>query len=120
MRDHRKVLGANWNPEKDVIYFVPKIPKQSNPTYVSKRLIISSIAKLHDPLGLISPVTFKGKMMIQQLWVAGFEWDENIRNTPIAEEWIKWCEDLKELVEIQVDRKYVPEKTRCLWRLMEW
>ena len=107
----RKVLGANWNPEKDVIYFVPKIPKLTNPTYVSKRLIISSIAKLHDPLGLISPITFKGKMMIQQLWVAGFEWDENIRNTPIAEEWIKWCEDLKELVEIQVDRKYVPEKT---------
>ena len=104
----RKVLGMHWNSVEDFFYYVTKPPKLSSVTYISKRMIISSVAKLHDPLGLIAPIVFKAKMMIQKLWSAGLEWDENIQETQIANEWICWCEDLAKVEDIKVNRRYVP------------
>ena len=63
---------------------------------------------LHDPLGLIAPIIVRGKMMIQKLWAAGVEWDENLFGTNLAEEWLEWKEDLRNLKHIKLDRKYAP------------
>ncbi|KAG7197719.1 hypothetical protein KM043_013073 [Ampulex compressa] len=35
---------------------------------VSKRLILSEIAKLFDPLGLLGPIVIVAKLLIQELW----------------------------------------------------
>ena len=110
-KDERKVLGMHWKSSEDYLYYIPKAPKQFPLKYISKRMIIGSAAKLHDPIGFISPVVIKAKMMIQQLWAAGVEWDENLVETQIAEEWMRWCEDLEAVKEIKINRKYVPVNT---------
>ena len=53
-----KVLGFSWIPKSDKFKFVSNV---SNNLRISKRVILSEIAQLYDPLGFISPVIIKGK-----------------------------------------------------------
>ena len=111
-QEERKVLGVNWQSSDDYLYYAPKsLTKQLPLHYITKRMIIGSVATLHDPIGFISPVVMRAKMMIQQLWAAGVEWDENLVGTNIADEWLRWCEELEGLKDIRIDRKYVPANT---------
>ncbi|XP_062535629.1 uncharacterized protein LOC134204844 [Armigeres subalbatus] len=51
-----KTLGLHWKPTADVLRYNVKLP-QSEPTEkLTKRLALSYIAQLFDPLGLVGPV----------------------------------------------------------------
>ena len=63
----------------------------------------------HDQIGFISPVIVQAKLIIQKLWAAGVEWDENLLGTSIATEWFNWYQNLEGIKEIQISRQYVPE-----------
>ena len=58
-------LGLGWNPSTDVLHFSIDIP--DNKEKITKRYILSSIFRIFDPLGLLSPCVIKPKMIIQQL-----------------------------------------------------
>ena len=109
--EERKVLGAYWNTVKDIFFYNVSPTIYTPTTYVSKRMIVGAAPKIHDPLGFIAPIIVKAKMIIQQLWAAGVEWDENLSGTQIAEEYINWLYDLKHLKDIEINRKYVPHET---------
>ena len=76
-----KVFGLVWNREKDYVQiskFSVSYVKEAS-TSVSKRQVLSDISKLYDPLGLISPVAFLGKILLQKLWGPNrFSWDEEL------------------------------------------
>ena len=56
-----KVLGTGWNSEKDVFYFQNSdIPIGLVPT---KRIVLSSTARLYDPLGFLALFTMSLKML---------------------------------------------------------
>ena len=48
------LLGLNWNPTDDYLSFNIVFDEFKN--IIAKRQVISSIAKLYDPLGWLSPV----------------------------------------------------------------
>ncbi|XP_055522808.1 uncharacterized protein LOC129716988 [Wyeomyia smithii] len=64
-----KVLGLRWNPTTDTLSIAnhtnPSVPK-----LLTKRILYSEIAKFFDPLGLVSPVIVKAKLLAQQQWQA--------------------------------------------------
>ena len=109
--NERKVLGAQWNREKDVFFYQVNPTVYPPSTFITKRMIVGAAAKIHDPLGFIAPVIVTAKMMIQQLWAAGVEWDENLAGTQIAEQYMNWVKDLENLKEIEINRQYVPPET---------
>ena len=39
---------------------------------------MSEVAKLYDPLGWLSPVIVKAKMLIQTVWTRKTSWDEEL------------------------------------------
>ena len=35
---------------------------------ITKQHVLSCVVKIYDPLGFISPITFHGKVFLQNLW----------------------------------------------------
>ena len=53
----RKVLGTSWNPIEDKLVFTFKsLTSYLTEEIVTKRIVLSSIAKIFDPLGILSPM----------------------------------------------------------------
>ncbi|XP_072757728.1 uncharacterized protein [Anoplolepis gracilipes] len=94
------ILGLHWKPASDCFYF---LLDRLSTTIITKRTILSTIAKFFDPLGLLSPVIIKAKVLIQNLWVNKLEWDEPLP-APIANKWIAFVEELEGLNEITIPR----------------
>jgi len=69
-------LGLQWNPKEDEFRFV--IEPTSQVRAISKRSILSSIAHIFYPLGLIGPVITTAKIFMQQLWQLKLDWDETV------------------------------------------
>ncbi|XP_045449986.1 uncharacterized protein LOC123658673 [Melitaea cinxia] len=66
------VLGLQWNPRADSFSFKVHVTSRE----YTKRAILSEIAKIYDPLGLLSPITLFAKHLIQLMWLANIGWDE--------------------------------------------
>ncbi|XP_071652949.1 uncharacterized protein [Temnothorax longispinosus] len=59
--DHIKVLEINWNPIADAFQFEITI---SNSVPETKRAILSTIAKIFDPLGWLTPMVITAKIFM--------------------------------------------------------
>lgn len=70
-----KTLGIRWNAREDHFFYEINIKAEKSFT---KRSILSQIAKLFDPLGLLGPIIVYAKIILQCLWKAGVSWDESI------------------------------------------
>ncbi|GFR11351.1 pro-Pol polyprotein, partial [Trichonephila clavata] len=73
--DTVKTLGILWHPASDVFYF--KITPLSFEGTLTKRTLLSTIAKTFDPLGWLSPITIQYKTIMQRLWKQQLQWDES-------------------------------------------
>nr|CAI5838923.1 unnamed protein product [Callosobruchus analis] len=71
-----KTLGILWTPTQDILQYSISQPDTS--ARVSKRQILSCIAQIFDPLGLLAPVTITSKLILQELWKLNISWDESI------------------------------------------
>ncbi|UYV67106.1 hypothetical protein LAZ67_4003903 [Cordylochernes scorpioides] len=98
------VLGLQWQPRTDGFTFKGiALPLNS----MTKRGILSQVAKIFDPLGWISSFTTTIKLILQELWKTGMEWDD-----PIPEELRRKLtlinQDLQSLEHIQIPGCVVP------------
>ncbi|XP_055623505.1 uncharacterized protein LOC129766930 [Toxorhynchites rutilus septentrionalis] len=59
-----KALGMQWQPCSDEFHFSYQQTEILQPT---KRIILSQIASLFDPLGLLSPIIVKAKLVMQRM-----------------------------------------------------
>ena len=68
MIESQSILGIQWSPTHDTlaIQIPPPFSQASQPT---KRNMLSYLASLFDPLGLLAPVTLLAKKFVQQLWL---------------------------------------------------
>ncbi len=109
-----KVLGVKWDKSRDKIKidtekFVEEVTEKE-PEKVTKRLVLSVIAKLFDPLGIISPVLIDAKILLQELCKLKIDWDEDLPDH-VKVLWSKWIESLKIAKSIEVERSVLKELT---------
>eukprot|EP00112_Aurelia_sp_Birch-Aquarium-sp1_P012879 Seg2713.6 transcript_id=Seg2713.6/GoldUCD/mRNA.D3Y31 product="hypothetical protein" protein_id=Seg2713.6/GoldUCD/D3Y31 len=99
-----KVLGIVWDQSEDNLEFdlskVACIPEDSK---IITRTILSSLAKLFDPLGLVSPVMISAKILFQELCLENVGWDDELP-TEKREKWDQWSKELHEIGKIIVPR----------------
>lgn len=62
-----KTLGLQWNPDADSFIFLFS-SRQTN-RKITNCSVLSIIAQLYDPLGLIGRVVCKAKIFLQRLWI---------------------------------------------------
>jgi hypothetical protein len=96
-----KTLGILWSQQEDVIKC--KVSQTPSTTRWTKRSILSCIAQIYDPLGLLSPCIIQAKIMLQKIWLENLTWDESLPSN-IFTEWRKFHSELKYLQELSIPR----------------
>ncbi|XP_076176659.1 uncharacterized protein LOC143151443 [Ptiloglossa arizonensis] len=97
-----KTLGLCWNPKHDTIsYSVEDIQPAKR---VTKRAMLSRIATLFDPLGLLGPIIIRAKILMQDLWKLKTDWDESVP-MDIHSRWVAYCQELNLLREVSIARQ---------------
>ena len=98
-----KVLGVEWNASLDS--FRSTISSLAPVKVLTKRKLVSDIARLFDVLGWCSPTIIKPKIMLQRLWEDRAGWDEPVSHL-IQETWEKWRAELPLLRNHLIPRHY--------------
>ncbi|XP_064405765.1 uncharacterized protein LOC135350852 [Halichondria panicea] len=74
--EYTKTLGIQWNAPKDC--FKLSVPSPTPLETLTKRGLVSDVAKTFDALGWFSPSTIKAKILMQQLWELKVDWDDSV------------------------------------------
>ncbi|XP_050679336.1 uncharacterized protein LOC126975461 [Leptidea sinapis] len=99
-----KALGIGWCNVTDNFNFNTQLRTDNiDNTPVTKRLILSIVSQIFDPLGLLSPAVIVGKVLLQRLWLLKSEWDDPIP-TDIIHTWNSIVDSLSYLSTIKVPR----------------
>ena len=102
-----KLLGMFWVPTQDSLHFSLNV--NCSFQEVTKRQVLSTIAKLYDPLGLLAPVTVRCKIFMQHLWLEKLQWDD-VLSKSLSDQWMSIYKDLVSISQVKVNRwlEYVP------------
>ncbi|XP_058456567.1 uncharacterized protein LOC131433964 [Malaya genurostris] len=102
-----KTLGIHWEPASDVLRY--RINLAMPPTPLTKRVALSQVAQLFDPLGLLGPVVTIAKLFMQSLWMMKNDdgslwgWDQ-VLPTSVIERWTNYHSQLPRLNELYIER----------------
>ena len=97
-----RALGVIWETTKDIFTFSIKIKEVK----LTKRGILVITCTLFDPLGFLAPFVLKAKVLLQELWKAGFDWDADI-NEEHKHYWERWIAGAKKVSSIRFNRQYL-------------
>ena len=100
-----KTLGMRWDPESDQMYYPKTKLSTNNDLLLTKREILKESSSVFDPLGLLSPVTVRSKILMQSLWQRKLAWDE-ILPVDITTEWCEIKTDMIKATKLKFDRCY--------------
>lgn len=107
-----KVLGMYWDPLLDVFIYklhtnnmVEKMLDETH--HPTKRELLTTLMKVFDPLGLIAHYLIRAKMILQEVWRDGTNWDEPI-NARLLMPWREWVKELQNIEMIKIPRQYAP------------
>ena len=93
-----------WNLDSDSFYFLtPTSAMESN----TKRSVLSKIAQVYDPMGLISPFLLRGKMILQRVTASDLGWDQ-LLDPEDLKDWNDWLSDLDNLSSLDIKRCVKP------------
>ena len=100
------ILGLRWNTNTDMVSLSTRtFPDIS--TFVTKRDILQTSSQIFDPLGWVTPVTVRAKILLQEVWQTKLTWDEPLPET-IMDRWTAILADLRELSSLLMPRLYFP------------
>ncbi|XP_055946975.1 uncharacterized protein LOC129980618 [Argiope bruennichi] len=95
-----KALGMHWKPFEDLFIFTVKYENES---MLTKRTVLSIIARLYYPLGLLGPVISKMKIFLQKLWLQKLTFDDPLPPA-IGKEWSHLVQSLRALELVKIPR----------------
>ncbi|XP_053686572.1 uncharacterized protein LOC128736119 [Sabethes cyaneus] len=110
-----RVLGMLWLTEEDVLCLATTVQEPiqklidegKQPT---KRQILKCLMGFFDPLGLWSAFLVHGKILLQDVWRSGIQWDEKVDEAAF-ERWSEWASLFRTIAEIRVPRCYFQNAT---------
>lgn len=101
-----KALGVKWNVHDDSFYFEVNV---NDDTSVTRRKMLSTLSSMFDPLGLISPVVVRGKILFQDATRLKTHWDTPVP-MELEREWGLWIRSLSTLSTLTLPRSLLTER----------
>ena len=108
---YTKTLGVEWNASLD--HFRLLILNPASHEGLTKRQLVSDIAKTYDILGWFSPVIVTAKILLQHLWEERLQWDNPVPSS-ILKVWSQWRCELPILSSHYIPRYYFNKKTSVI------
>ncbi|XP_062715819.1 uncharacterized protein LOC134291715 [Aedes albopictus] len=113
--ESERVLGLLWEPKEDVFIFTMGLKEKLIPYLVdeirpTKRIILQCVMSFYDPVGFLSPLLVHGKIIIQETWRSGTEWDEPVTDE-IFERWQSWTRVLPNIEKVKVQRCFFGDES---------
>lgn len=99
------ILGLHWCNSTDTFFFQGLEISSQFGFSCTKRTVLSMIAKIFDPLGLISPYVVYGKILFQEVWRLGLAWDDALPSE-LQNRFRKWVESSVHFKGWSVNRCY--------------
>lgn len=88
---YTRMLGLEWNVTTDQFQLtVSGLPSVEN---LTKRILVSDMAKVFDVLGWFAPAIVAMKILLQKVWELGVDWDDAVPKT-IQDAWAQWRSEL--------------------------
>ena len=107
------VLGLKWNQRRDTLV-VSRGVNRSVTEPVTQRLVLSRVASIFDPIGLVAPYTIKARLMLKGVWrLHGQQWDE-VLSEELTEEILHSSKALPELSTLELQRCHFSEPVESL------
>ncbi|XP_044580471.1 uncharacterized protein LOC123262367 [Cotesia glomerata] len=104
-----KTLGIAWNSLTDE--FIYTVKSNDSSRKITKRTILSDIAKIFDPIGILGPIVLAAKTIIQECWKLKVHWDETVPQE-LHLRWCKFAEQLPLIKDFSVERNIlIPDPT---------
>merc|ERR1712082_228166 len=95
-----KLLGMIWVFDKDELFIKEPVFETSD---ITKRSLLSNIARIFDPIGFLGPLLIQGRMLVQETLESNFSWDDELP-TYILEKWDVIIEHIKSAILIPIPR----------------
>ena len=108
---YTKTLGIQWNAPRD--YLKISVPSPTPLETLTKRGLVSDVAKTFDVMGWFSPSTIKAKILMQRLWEHKVDWDDPVPEV-IHEAWQQWRSELHLLAQKTISRCFFDSVSRQL------
>ena len=101
---HSKVLGIKWDVKTDSIYFDVNVMCNKP---LTRRIMLSIVSSLYDPLGLVIPILIPGKLLFQDATRMKLNWDDEVP-PDMVKRWHMWVQSLQGMKNIQIPRCIKP------------
>ena len=107
--NEEKVLEVVWNNHTDMftLKVKPELLLSQEPAMLSKRTILSQVARIYDPIGFASAFLIRAKIGLQELWEKGVGWDEKLPSET-QEKWTNLFQEMKSLNGTSFERCLTP------------
>lgn len=95
-----KILGISWGSAADE--FSISMPQKIEACF-TKRNVLSVIAQIYDPLGLVAPIVVVAKLIMQEIWLLKLNWDDML-SEKLKGDWANFLESIKGLSDLKIPR----------------
>jgi hypothetical protein len=99
------VLGMRWEISSDAFHF--QFNSILDPETVTRRHMLSIISSIYDPLGCLSPLLIKDKMILQDAVRLKLQWDDPVTDE-LAADWMQWLVSLRTMAKVSIARCIKP------------
>jgi hypothetical protein len=97
-----KTLGLQWLADEDSFTFNGQSYKNDLPP--TKRNFLKKMAFLFDPMGFLAPFIIQAKIILQEIWTRGLNWDDEIHDNDLLSKAETWFKQLDNLEKVKIPR----------------
>ncbi|KXJ80534.1 hypothetical protein RP20_CCG024528 [Aedes albopictus] len=96
-----KTLSVVWNPTED--WFSVSVPDCENMDGITRRKLLSQLAKIFDPLGFFGPVITTAKLILREIGELQTDWDDPVPDE-ISSKWRNFRTEMLVLNDVRLPR----------------